>query len=244
MWSRGARTHGVSRTLVLWDIDHTLVDIGGLGREIYAAVFSEVTGHPLERVADMTGRTDRAIVTDTLRLHGIEATEDTVTAFANAVASAFATRDGEIRIRGRALPGAKEALEAIAGTPDVVQSVLTGNMASIAVGKLTAFEMNMFIDFDVGAYGLDDVRRPPLVQLARRRAAEKYGAMFDSTSTVLVGDTPHDVRAGHEGGARVVAVATGSSDEKTLRSAGADVVLPDLADTNAVVRAVLGVSAN
>jgi phosphoglycolate phosphatase-like HAD superfamily hydrolase len=56
---------------------------------------------------------------------------------------------------------------------------------------------------------------------------------------VLVGDTPNDVLAGHLGGARVVAVATGSSDVQTLKAAGADLVLEDLTDTAAVVRAVL-----
>jgi hypothetical protein len=29
---------------VLWDIDKTLVDIGGISREIYAAAFTAVTG--------------------------------------------------------------------------------------------------------------------------------------------------------------------------------------------------------
>jgi hypothetical protein len=41
----------------------------------------------------------------------------------------------------------------------------------------------------------------------------------------------------------VVAVATGASDEDALRSAGAELVLADLTDTDAVVRAVLQVSA-
>jgi phosphoglycolate phosphatase-like HAD superfamily hydrolase len=57
---------------------------------------------------------------------------------------------------------------------------------------------------------------------------------------VLVGDTPLDVAAGREGGARVVAVATGHYDEDTLRAAGADVVLPGLGDTRRAVEAILG----
>ena len=57
-------------------------------------------------------------------------------------------------------------------------------------------------------------------------------------TTVLVGDTPRDVRAGLDGGAHVVAVASGSDDMDSLRKEGADVVLPDLRDTQAVVHAV------
>jgi phosphoglycolate phosphatase-like HAD superfamily hydrolase len=98
------------------------------------------------------------------------------------------------------------------------------------------------MDVEIGAYGLDDAERPPLVKLAQQRAARKYGETFDAATTVLIGDTPNDVRAGHEGGSRVVAVATGSSDEAALRAAGAELVLPDLTDTDAVVQAVLTIS--
>jgi phosphoglycolate phosphatase-like HAD superfamily hydrolase len=57
---------------------------------------------------------------------------------------------------------------------------------------------------------------------------------------VLVGDTPLDVAAAKEGAARAVGVATGPYDELALREAGADAVLADLSDTEAVVAAVLG----
>jgi len=47
--------------LVLWDIDHTLVSISGVGREIYTRVFEQVTGQPLVHLADMRGL-DRLVV--------------------------------------------------------------------------------------------------------------------------------------------------------------------------------------
>lgn len=227
------------RTLVLWDIDHTLISIDGLSREIYAEVFRDVTGHVLRENAEMAGRTDRAIVAETFELHGITPSAEALAAFAGGLAEMFAARQDEIKARGHDLPGARRALAALAGRADVIQSVLTGNMAPIAVRKLTAFGLHAFVDLEVGAYGDDDVDRPPLVHLARRRATEKYDETFDAATTVLVGDTPHDVDAGHRAGARVVAVATGSSDERTLRSAGAELVLADLTDTAAVVKAVL-----
>jgi uncharacterized protein YbjT (DUF2867 family) len=46
--------------------------------------------------------------------------------------------------------------------------------------------------------------------------------------------------AGIKGGARVVAVATGSDSAEDLRAEGADIVLADLRDTRAVVQAVTG----
>lgn len=227
---------------MLWDIDHTLLSVGQLSREIYGEVFRKVTGRPLERLAAMAGRTDRAIMADTLRLHGLDPSAGIMARFARMLAETFTARRGDIRARGRDLPGARAALRALADRPDVIQSVLTGNMKEIALCKLAAFELAPFMDVEIGAYGLDDAERPPLVKLAQQRAARKYGETFDAATTVLIGDTPNDVRAGHEGGSRVVAVATGSSDEAALRAAGAELVLPDLTDTDAVVQAVLTIS--
>jgi phosphoglycolate phosphatase-like HAD superfamily hydrolase len=57
---------------------------------------------------------------------------------------------------------------------------------------------------------------------------------------VLVGDTPLDVAAALEGGARAVGVATGPYDTQDLRESGAHVVLADLTDLDSVLEAVLG----
>ncbi|WP_242882521.1 haloacid dehalogenase-like hydrolase [Actinomadura litoris] len=230
------------RTLVLWDIDHTLISVRGLSAEIYSTVFHQLTGRAIERVADMAGRTDRAITAETLRYHDVEPTADLMLSFTDALGRAFAARQDEIKARGSVLPGARAVLEALSARPDVVQSVLTGNMRPIAECKLSAFGLERFVDVEVGAYGLDHADRPPLVRLAQDRAALKYGERFDASRTVLVGDTPHDVRAGHQGGARVVAVASGASSEADLRAAGAEIVLTSLTGTDAAVHAILNVS--
>jgi phosphoglycolate phosphatase-like HAD superfamily hydrolase len=106
-----------------------------------------------------------------------------------------------------------------------------------AAGAL-AFGLEGVTDFEVGGYGSDDEVRANLVAIAQARAAAKYGETFDKANTVLVGDTPRNVRAGRDGGARVVAVATGADCVESLCAAGADVVLPDLSDTRAVTEAV------
>ncbi|WP_433413240.1 HAD family hydrolase [Microtetraspora malaysiensis] len=230
------------RTLVLWDIDHTLITIGGLSRDIYADAFRSATGQVMRQLADMAGRTERAIAADTLRLHHIEASDHLLQSFGVALAESFLTYEPAIRTGARVLDGAREVLIALADRPDVVQSVLTGNMEPIAIGKLRAFDLDRFVDFDAGAYGMDHEERPELVRLAQQRATAKYGRAFTAGNTVLIGDTPNDVLAGHLGGARVVAVATGSCGADVLREAGAEVVLTDLSDTPAVIRAVLGVT--
>ena len=72
-----------------------------------------------------------------------------------------------------------------------------------------------------------------------RRAEERHGIRLESGDVVLVGDTPLDVAAALEGGARAVGVATGPYDEHALAAAGAHGVLTDLSNADAVIRAVL-----
>ncbi|MGH9203255.1 MAG: HAD family hydrolase, partial [Vicinamibacterales bacterium] len=52
---------------------------------------------------------------------------------------------------------------------------------------------------------------------------------------IVIGDTPDDVRCARAAGALSIAVATGGFDADALRAAGADVVLTDLSDTQAVL---------
>ena len=92
--------------LVLWDIDKTLVDIGSISREIYAAAFKIVTDLQLERMPDMAGKTDRDLILATLRLHEIPDPEKRLANFYSALADATEGRTTEIKQHGRCLPGA------------------------------------------------------------------------------------------------------------------------------------------
>jgi phosphoglycolate phosphatase-like HAD superfamily hydrolase len=121
----------------------------------------------------------------------------------------------------------------------VVQSVLTGNVRPMAEMKLGALGLDAHLDLEVGAYGESHEVRAELVHLARGNAARRYGTGFSGAATVLVGDTPLDVAAALETGARVVAVATGGTTAARLAESGAHAVLPDLTDTDAVLAAIL-----
>ncbi len=227
-------------TLVLWDIDHTLIDTGGVGSEIYATAFQEVTGRPLEEQADVSGRTEPVIFRETAQLHGIDAPADLFSAFAEHQARLYVERSGEMRHRGCILPGVPEALRAVAERPDIIQSVLTGNTRPSAEAKLLAFGLDGYLDMDSGAYGTDDDTRVNLVGVGQERATQAHGVPFDAARTVLIGDTPNDVQAAHDGGARIIAVATGRDSADDLRAAGASTVFRDLTDTAALVEAIRG----
>jgi phosphoglycolate phosphatase len=228
--------------LVLWDIDHTLIETGGVGRELYRRAFETTTGHVIQQEAEVTGRTEAAILAETLRLHGLEPSAEYEKKYATALAQEYEDHIDQMRERGRVLPGAREALDRLACEPGVVQSVLSGNFKAVAMTKLRAFGLDAFVDFEAGAYGDDSDERPSLVAIAQEHAAARYGATFDQANTVLVGDSPQDVRAAHQGGAEVVAVASGKAKVEELQDAGAELVLPDLTDTDAFLRAVLRIT--
>jgi phosphoglycolate phosphatase-like HAD superfamily hydrolase len=242
---------------VLWDVDHTLINAGGVSVDLYGVVFRELFGRELRKVAPMAGRTDRAIIAETLALAGIPSSRDYVEAFIarlTAEAPAFGER---VRARGRALPGALDALAALAQNAgrqearehnnsdagpgvNVRQSVLTGNIRPLAEVKLGVLGLRGHLDLSIGAYGDEHEVRAELVHLARHRASASSGIDFGGESTVLVGDTPLDVAAALATGARAVAVATGAYSPSDLTAAGAHAVLPDLTSTPALLRAVAG----
>ena len=111
-----------------------------------------------------------------------------------------------------------------------------------AVTKLSVFGLDGYVDFDAGGYGSDDEVRANLVGLAQARARARYGQVFEKRNTILVGDTLRDVRAALDGGARIIAVATGTDSAEALLNEGADIVLPDLRDTRTVTEAVAGIA--
>ena len=100
--------------LVLWDIDFTLVNAGGVGTRLYRMVFRDMFGTELPSAADMAGRTDRAIVLDTLARAGIPEPRKHLDQFLAKLA-ALAPTGRELAVQhSRALPGAAAALDALA----------------------------------------------------------------------------------------------------------------------------------
>jgi phosphoglycolate phosphatase len=238
----------VATPLVLWDVDGTLVDAAGLGTRMYEVVFRSMFGRELLDVAPKAGRTDRAIISDTLALSGVPDAPAWVEPFLVALAEHVRSLEGQAGGTVRALPGAAAALAALALDGRARQSVLTGNIRPLAEVKLAALGLREGLDLCIGAYGDDHEDRAQLVEVARRRAAAVHGQFlrpaFAGTSTVVIGDTPLDVSAALSAGARAVGVATGSYPAAELMAAGADAVLPSLADTALVLETLLGYPAS
>jgi phosphoglycolate phosphatase-like HAD superfamily hydrolase len=141
------------------------------------------------------------------------------------------------------LPGAAEVLAALGGRPDVVQSLVTGNLPELAGYKLAPFGLDRHIDLEIGGYGSISADRHDLVSGAMALAAAKHGREFPACSVVVIGDSPLDMAAGAYHGTATVGVATGRHSAEELRASGAHAVLPSLADTDAAVTALLSSAA-
>jgi phosphoglycolate phosphatase-like HAD superfamily hydrolase len=205
-------------------------------RAAYAEAFPLVAGRPLIQLPQMAGRSESEIFFDALALNGADvsaggAAERLLEPFSAELAAALEARRDDLVTQGQLLPGAAEALAAAAKLDGVVQTVLTGSSKRSAVLKLRAFDLDRFVDFDIGGYGSEAYPKGTLLRVARQRAAAKHGVTFDEKATVYVADSPRDVDAARIGGARSLAVASGRASAAELREAGADAVIPDLTDT-------------
>ena len=234
--------------LVLWDIDRTLLYVGDIDRQVYRETFAEIVGRPAERLpARGTGVTMPFAIRSLLLDNGVPEADvpRLVPRMVELLPRLLAAHSDDLREKGVLLPGALDALKAVRAQPGCVPTVVTGNLKPNALLKLEAFNVDGFLDTEIGGYSSDDDHRPALVTVAQKRAQAKYGTpAFSRSNTVIIGDSLEDVRTGIEGGAPVIGVASGKTTAAELSTAGADVVLDSLVDVprllDAIAKTTLG----
>lgn len=227
-------------TLVLWDLDLTLLDPAGFGSRMFAPALHEVLGRDGRVGFRFAGMTDRAICTRLLVENGADpgAEPELVDRLVEVFVAECHRRSGDlVRGGGGPLPGAHDVVAALATRRDVVQGVATGNTRGTALLKVRVCGFDPWLDGTVGGYGDDHHDRRHLVADAIRSAGALVGP---HTRVVVVGDTVHDVRGATAAGVEAIGVATGHTDAATLLAAGARSVLPDLTDLDRVLSTVTG----
>ena len=226
-----------SKTLLLFDIDGTLLLSGGAGlRALNGAFFDQFGVGKAFAGLPVAGRTDPLLLRDALARAGVEADVVQRRRFHDRYCQLL---QREIVYPGPhkgLMPGVRDLLARLHGRTDVSVSLLTGNFARAAQIKLEHFGLWQF--FVAGAFGDDAAERDELVPVAVERARAAGIEVVVPTSVVVVGDTPLDVRCAAAVGASSIAVATGSFDETTLADSGADAVLANLADGQMFLEAV------
>ncbi len=148
--------------LVLWDVDHTLIENAGVSKEIYAAAFTALTGRTPSHLAPTEGRTDPDIMAELLRIH--EAPPFPWPQVERALEAAGAAHRGALAERGTVLPGVVDMITALAALPRVVQTIVTGNIRANAEVKVAALGLLGWLDLDVGSSAIRlAISRPPAV---------------------------------------------------------------------------------
>jgi len=213
-------------TLLLFDIDGTLVRVNGAGRETIMKALSSLLDHPVTTDGiSFSGRTDPDILRSILRHNDLPDRDAHVDAaleaYVEAMTGVLTPEDVEV------LPGVRPLLDHLADHPDVHLGLVTGNVEPIAYEKLGAHGLDDY--FPVGAFGSDHADRNKLPQIATRRAATHTGHDFHpAEQAVVIGDTPHDIECARAAGARVVGVCTGHYNRTELSPHDPDWLLDTL----------------
>lgn len=215
-------------TVLLFDIDGTLMTQKGVSRQSANDAFGAVHGRPdaLDGV-HFAGRTDPLIFGDGLRRIGHEVTEAALEAVFDAYLGILPGRmrtDPHVAL----LPGIRELLAALHGRPGVEIGLGTGNIEAGARVKLGHFDL--WDAFAFGGFGSDAWDRTALIGIGADRGAARLGRARADCRVIVLGDTPLDVVAAHANGAECLGVLTGGDTTETLATAGADVVFEDLTD--------------
>ena len=227
--------------LVLFDIDGTILHTHGAGKRAIHRALTEVFGTTGPEGHRFDGKTDRQIVRELMNLAGhgdshIDANMDELLdRYVRYLREELAAADE----RPHVYPGVPALLDALESRGDVLLGLLTGNLEEGARAKLESAGF-AWERFHVSAFGSDAEHRPLLPAVAQARAEARLGRALRGGDVVIIGDTPADVTCGNAIGARGIGVATGQYEEPELRAAGAVATFADLADTRAVIDAIVG----
>lgn len=244
--TRGERRPPTQR-LLLFDLDGTLIEWGdpvhldAIDHSVHT-LFPESTGVSVRQI-EFDGRVQRRMVRELLAKAGrdgsisLEELEAAFTIAGEKYARHWEDRDDMLC---EPLPGVHALLERLADDKRFALAMVTGTARAIAEVKLRRHRLSRF--FPTGAFGDEVENRVDLVRLAISRAEQHYGTSFPPGTIAALGDTPHDIACGHACGTVGLGIATGRNSVETLTEAGAEAVVPDLTDTDAVIRALLAIT--
>jgi phosphoglycolate phosphatase-like HAD superfamily hydrolase len=223
---------------VLFDVDGTLISSGGAGAASWRLAFEDLYGIP----ADIGKYTDAGMTEpEVARLTFENVIGHTPTRKELAVVMSrrlgYLPRTVAESKDFRILPGVRETLDRL-HDEGYLLGITTGGIEAAAHIKLARAKLCHYFCF--GGYGSDSSDRTDLTRKALARAGTLLGEPLDPSEALVVGDTPHDIEAGHGAGTLAAGVATGHYTQDDLRAAGADYVLASLEEKLPLSEAVPG----
>jgi phosphoglycolate phosphatase-like HAD superfamily hydrolase len=228
-------------TVLLFDIDGTLISTGGAGRRSMERAFAQRTGHENAWSGfSFAGMTDRAIVRAGLVSVGHPVDEDLIDAILSAYVELLAV-EMTVTKGARIHPGMVEALDAAAERSGFAIGLGTGNIRAGARAKLG--HLGLYDRFAFGGFGCDHELRDAILRVGAERGAAALGTPRDACRVVVIGDTPKDIAAARAIGAESIAVATGTYDLAALRACAPTWAFDDLTAPGALAVLLDGASA-
>lgn len=224
-------------TVLLFDIDGTLVSAGGAGSRAMRRSFSALYGDSTALEFRFDGMTDRSIVRSGLEYLGVEATNEAIDQVLEAYLGALAEEIARVPSEKYIVhSGVREALRAGRERGAAI-GLGTGNVREGARVKLE--RVGLFDEFAFGGFGCDAEARGELIRVGAERGAQALGLPRSECRVVVIGDTPKDVAAARSIGAECVGVGTGSYSAASLLESGATAAFANLG-TPAALEALLG----
>jgi phosphoglycolate phosphatase-like HAD superfamily hydrolase len=223
------------RKVILFDIDGTLVNTGGAGRDaLHTALAMEFAVTNPHRI-DLSGRTDRGICRELFEVHEIEHTPENWERFQRAYLVGLAQHLTERQ--GFVLPGVHELIGRLKQQTGVAIGLLTGNVREGARRKLLHYGLDEHFVF--GGFGDVHHERDDVARAALLAAQEHCGAHVGGEHIWVIGDTPLDIRCARAIGAKVVAVGTGAFTAEQLRAFEPELAVENLASTNELMEVLV-----
>jgi len=218
----------MTKKMVLFDIDGTLLNASGVGSRAFSKALETVLGIPdALRHIRLDGQTDFLILEKALEHAGRPPQIDPAMAMAlyDAYVDFLHQELGRADSTYRVLGGVRELLEALNDQPDILLGLATGNLERGAWAKLKPGNLDRYFGF--GGFGSDARERFELIRIAVERG-RRLNDDAPPASVIVIGDTPQDIIHGHRAGAAVIAVATGGYSKTELNEYHPELVLDSL----------------
>lgn len=214
-------------TIVLFDVDGTLITTSGVGkRALRRAIIHTLGLDDFSFRFSFAGMTDPVIVARGLDEAGHAADAHLIDQILTEYVRFL--REEVARCSAyRVLDGVVQTLSALRDLPDVAVGLGTGNIRSGAHIKIERGGLMGYFEF--GGYSCDAPERGALLGAGFTRGAQRSSWDLESCRKVVIGDTPRDIEAARANAAQVIAVATGGYGIQELAAFNPDLLVDSLA---------------
>lgn len=212
----------MTKPIFCFDIDGTLISTKGAGFRSFKKAAESIFDRRIDwKQISMAGRLDPSIFREALKLMQIEYLDSHWEAFRQKYLECFREELNDTS-QWVVFEGVFPLLEELTAR-GFKTILLTGNIREGAQIKLDAVKLSRYFDFDGSIFG-------DAGEEHRDELAYEFREKYNSSSAVVIGDTPADIRVGKIIGGVSAAVATGMHSLEELGRHEPEILLSSLKD--------------